>query len=284
MPSRELDFQKRTIHNSRNSSDLTSPADSISKTPSGDLPTPDRASRGTFARGIPVADLLRFAEEWHLDCAYRLHSEKITETRRYFVKSLSWFLKKRGYTHCGTSEMRQLFHYLLHGHEGPGRRFGQKQLNRPLRPITVSVKSINGMGTAAGGGTLIVNEASPNPLLVQDGNIAIHVVAQRNIIQRCAGGRLSNPNGLPLRFFLENVNDSASGDDFCRPGQKVYARQVNMEYRGWSKSSATAARCGFSATRPKTTAPTRPSWRRTTAFWKSSAATPTSRAAWKTAS
>ena len=58
----------------------------------------------------------------------------------------------------------------------------------------------------------------------------IRVTAQRDVIQRCAGGGISNPQGLPVTFYLENVNDDTTGDDFCRPGQRVFARQIDIEY------------------------------------------------------
>jgi hypothetical protein len=45
------------------------------------------------------------------------------------------------------------------------------------------------------------------------------------------GGLISNVQGLPVTFYLEVVADCVTGDNFCRPGQKVYARQIDVEYR-----------------------------------------------------
>lgn len=53
------------------------------------------------------------------------------------MRNLLWFLHKRRYTMCGTTEIRHFFHYLVHGHSEPGGRFGNKNLKRPVRPITV---------------------------------------------------------------------------------------------------------------------------------------------------
>ena len=95
-------------------------------------------------------------------------------------------------------------------------------------PATVHV--VNGMASAVDGGAFVVDQPSRAPVLFEDCSIPIRVTAQRDIIQRCASGGLSNPNGLPVTFYLENVNDDATGDDFCRPGQAVFARQIDIEY------------------------------------------------------
>ncbi len=96
--------------------------------------------------------------------------------------------------------------------------------------VPASVKFVNGMAAGFEGGAFVINKPSADPILFQDTGMPIRVEAQRNVIQRCAGGGISNPKGLPVTFFLENVNDNTTGDDFCRPGQKVYARQIDIEY------------------------------------------------------
>jgi hypothetical protein len=96
--------------------------------------------------------------------------------------------------------------------------------------VPASVRSINLLGAKVEGGALVVAEPAPQPLVVQDGHMPIRVEAVRNIIQRCASGGIANPKGLAETFFLENVNDNATGDNFCRPGQKVFARQIDIEY------------------------------------------------------
>lgn len=96
--------------------------------------------------------------------------------------------------------------------------------------VPASVHVVNGMASQVEGGTFVVAQASPDPVLFQDSSMPIRAMARRDIIQRCASGGISNPQGLPITFYLENVNDNATGDDFCRPGQRVFARQIDIEY------------------------------------------------------
>ena len=86
---------------------------------------------------ITTADLQQWSEEYLCDCDLRLQSPRTIETRRIFLRNLLWFLLHRDYAQCGTTELRQFFHYLLHGHEDPGGRFGHPHLKRPVRPITL---------------------------------------------------------------------------------------------------------------------------------------------------
>jgi len=96
--------------------------------------------------------------------------------------------------------------------------------------VPATVKFVNVMASDVSGGKLVVSVASHDPLLVQDSGLPIEVHALRDVALRCAGGGLSNPQGLPVTFYLENVNDVATGDNFCRPGQHIYARQIDIEY------------------------------------------------------
>ena len=98
--------------------------------------------------------------------------------------------------------------------------------------VPASVRVVNGMAANVEGGAFIVSQPSPSPVLFQDSDMSIRVMARRDIIQRCASGGISNPKGLPVTFYLENVNDDATGDDFCRPGARVFARQIDIEYGG----------------------------------------------------
>jgi len=101
--------------------------------------------------------------------------------------------------------------------------------------VPASVRVVNGMAASINGGAFVVGQASLDPVLFQDSNMPIRVTARRDVIQRCAGGGISNPNGLPVTFYLENVNDDATGDDFCRPGSRVFARSIDIEYGGGSQ-------------------------------------------------
>jgi hypothetical protein len=98
--------------------------------------------------------------------------------------------------------------------------------------VPASVKVINGLGANFKGKGLIVSDASSDPLFIVDGAPHTRAQAQRDIVEHCSGGGISNPTGLPVTFFLENVNDCTTGNDFCRPGQKVFARSIDIEYRG----------------------------------------------------
>jgi hypothetical protein len=96
--------------------------------------------------------------------------------------------------------------------------------------VPASVHVVNGLAAEVSGGAFVIAQASADPVLFQDSNMPIRVTAQRDVVQRCASGGISNPNGLPVTFYLENVNDNATGDDFCRPGGRVFARQIDIEY------------------------------------------------------
>ena len=88
------------------------------------------------SNGIATAQIERFIQDYLLDCDYRLHSPNTIATRRIFLKNLVWFLHHRDFEQCGTMELRHFFVYLAHGHEEVGGRFGNKHLQRAVRPIT----------------------------------------------------------------------------------------------------------------------------------------------------
>lgn len=96
----------------------------------GTFLTPSRAALAT-------EELAKVAEDWFLDCEYRAHSPETIQTRRVFLKNLGWFLQHRVHASCGTPELKEFFHYLRHGHEEPGGRWGKKQFSKTVRPETV---------------------------------------------------------------------------------------------------------------------------------------------------
>ena len=106
-------------------------------------------------------------------------------------------------------------------------------------------------------------------------SMPIRVTARRDVIQRCAGGGISNPQGLPVTFFLENVNDNATGDDFCRPGQRVYARQIDIEYGSGNQLVSNGGDLWIFGYKTENMEGQRPSRSRTAARWRFWAATPT---------
>ncbi|MBV9865372.1 MAG: tyrosine-type recombinase/integrase [Abitibacteriaceae bacterium] len=89
------------------------------------------------AVAVHIADLEQFAQDYLYDCDLRLQSPRTIETRRVFLRNFFWFLHQRNYATCGASEIRHFFHYLAHGHEEAGGRFGNKNLTHAVRPITV---------------------------------------------------------------------------------------------------------------------------------------------------
>ena len=96
-------------------------------------------SRPTLSRH----DLSHFANDWLLDGQFRLHSPNTVATRRVFIKNLLWFLERRGFVHCGVTELKHFFIYLSNGHEEPGGRWGNPHLKKPLRPISVKDYFVN---------------------------------------------------------------------------------------------------------------------------------------------
>ena len=94
-------------------------------------------------QGISRGDLSQFANDWLLDGQFRLHSPNTVATRRVFIKNLLWFLERRGFGHCGATELKHFFVYLSNGHEEPGGRWGNPQLKKPLRPISVKDYFVN---------------------------------------------------------------------------------------------------------------------------------------------
>lgn len=86
---------------------------------------------------VALADLPYLIEAYLCECDLLFQSPRTLEMRRLFLRNLLWFLRRRGYGQCGTTELRHFFHYLLHGHEESGGRFGHPHLKRPVRPITL---------------------------------------------------------------------------------------------------------------------------------------------------
>jgi integrase/recombinase XerD len=86
---------------------------------------------------ISTGELEQYTQEWLLHCEYEQLSKTTIEVRQVFLKNLIWFLNHRQIEQCGTSELRQFFLYLRNGHEEEGGRWGNKQLTKPLRPVSI---------------------------------------------------------------------------------------------------------------------------------------------------
>ena len=87
--------------------------------------------------GLATAEIEPLIDQYLGDCELRLLSPRTIETRRVFLRNWTWFLCHRGYQTCGAAEIRQFLHYLGHGHEEDGGRFGKASLKRAARPVTV---------------------------------------------------------------------------------------------------------------------------------------------------
>ena len=72
-----------------------------------------KTSETPLHAGLSTLDLERLAQDYLLDCDYRLQSPRTIETRRIFIQNLLWFLKKRDFVRCGTAELRQFFSYFM---------------------------------------------------------------------------------------------------------------------------------------------------------------------------
>lgn len=103
------------------------------------------------------------------------------------------------------------------------------QLGGNIR-VPASVRVIDGMASRIEGGQFLVAEPSANPLFVKESGVPIEIEANRATVEQRSGGQIYNKRGLPVTLYLENVNDVTTGDDFCRTGQRVYARQIDIEY------------------------------------------------------
>lgn len=106
----------------------------------GTFPVERKSSQpdgGNRHGAIQTPDLEQLAQVYLTECELQLQSSQTIATRRVFIKNLQWFLKHKRHTACGLPELRLFFHYLAHGHEEPGGRFGISYLRKPVRPVTI---------------------------------------------------------------------------------------------------------------------------------------------------
>jgi integrase/recombinase XerC len=113
--------------------------DLASKTPSPTTSrtaaTPDTAT--PHGGSISLEELQGFAADYLIECEYRQQTVSTLTFRRFLLGKLVWFLSTQGHQCCGQRELRLFLHYLSHGHEEPGGRFGNPRLTRPLRPVSL---------------------------------------------------------------------------------------------------------------------------------------------------
>jgi site-specific recombinase XerD len=174
---------------------------------------------------LPVGELRRLVPEYLNDCELRFLSPHTIETRRAFLNNLLWFLVKRGYARCGTAELRQFFHYLLHGHEDKGGRFGKTHLNRPVRPITlkdyyVGLRSLFDWLLAAGVLAETPFAAIPQPQ-VRDSIKAPLAPAQIALLVEAAGQSAQPRRDVAVLSFLLDTG--------CRASELIAIQQADLD-------------------------------------------------------
>ena len=86
---------------------------------------------------LSINDLERHAVDWINVCEGALLSNRTLEARRNQTQKLLWFLRLRGYTSCGPSELRAFFAYVQNGHEDAADRWSHERLNKGVRPRTI---------------------------------------------------------------------------------------------------------------------------------------------------
>ncbi len=88
-------------------------------------------------QSLTLSQVSYYATGWLVDCEIRQHSPATCAIRRMILDKLRWHLEKSGAERCGTPELRAFFAYLIGGHLQDGGRWGNPQMNRPVRPRTV---------------------------------------------------------------------------------------------------------------------------------------------------
>jgi len=86
---------------------------------------------------LATSELEQTAEGWHLSCDIEQHSSRTIERRRDILNKLDWFLKKKNIQVIDRTALRGYLHYLTHGHEEEGGRWGNPQCTKAVRPRTV---------------------------------------------------------------------------------------------------------------------------------------------------
>ena len=89
------------------------------------------------ADAVAIEVLHQGIQEWLADCEYRQHSPATIAFRRMVCEKLSWFLVQGEYSECGTFELRAFLNYLTNGHKDKGGRWGNPQLTKPVKAVTV---------------------------------------------------------------------------------------------------------------------------------------------------
>lgn len=112
-------------------------ASKISPKPARRKSLQNRSAPSAPRAALPAASLTRWGEGWLLDCELRRHSPATGGLRRMILKNLVWLAVRESWTDIGKEQVRVFLGYLSTGHQDVGGRWGNPQMTRPVRPITV---------------------------------------------------------------------------------------------------------------------------------------------------
>lgn len=86
---------------------------------------------------LSTLSLAHHTKDWLNESRIRQLSPRTIEERRSFGEKLVWFLKHKQHEVCGLRQLREFFVYLGTAHDEPGGRWGNPNMTKPLRPITI---------------------------------------------------------------------------------------------------------------------------------------------------
>ncbi|HEX8238066.1 MAG TPA: tyrosine-type recombinase/integrase [Abditibacteriaceae bacterium] len=86
---------------------------------------------------LPLTDIEEMASLWLRSGERRGQSPRTIECKKDFTEKFLWFLKHKEFEAVGAPEIEEFLHYLQVGHREPGGRWGNPQMTRPLRPVSI---------------------------------------------------------------------------------------------------------------------------------------------------
>lgn len=93
-------------------------------------------SGGTSEPSLPVAQIKRIVSSYILMGDIAQHSNATTIAKRELLGKLLWFLDHKEIEECDRHALAAFLHYVRHGHEEPGGRWGNPRMTRPTKPRT----------------------------------------------------------------------------------------------------------------------------------------------------
>jgi hypothetical protein len=86
---------------------------------------------------LPLSDIEQMASLWLRTGERRGQSPRTIECKKDFFQKFIWFLKHKEFEAVGAPEIEEFLHYLHVGHLEPGGRWGNPQMIKPLRPVSI---------------------------------------------------------------------------------------------------------------------------------------------------